>query len=161
MEKNNEGTKEELELSRRNLFALAGWLGLLTSIAASIGATLRFMFPNVLYEPSPIVKLENISDYAAESITFVEAERMFILRNKNGIRAISAICTHLRCTVNWSDADNRFLCPCHGSVFNIDGEVIAGPAPRPLPWFEVKSTPDKRLVVNKRREVGKDYSHIV
>ncbi len=157
--KNN--SEEELKLSRRNLFAIAGWGGILTSMAASVGATLRFMFPNVLYEPSPIVKLGKTSDYAEGSITFNESERMYILRNSTGFKVISAVCTHLRCTVNWSDINNRFECPCHGSVFSTEGKVISGPAPRPLEWLQVKASPDKRLVVNKKKIVDKDYSLIV
>lgn len=157
--KNN--SEEELKLSRRNLFAIAGWGGVLTSMATSVGATLRFMFPNVLYEPSPIVKLGKTSDYAEGSITFNESERMYVLRNSTGFKVISAVCTHLRCTVNWSDINNRFECPCHGSVFSTEGKVISGPAPRPLDWLQVKASPDKRLVVNKSKIVDKDYSLIV
>lgn len=149
---------EELELSRRNLFALVGWGGLLASIVASVGATIRFMFPNVLYEPSPIVKLGKVSDYSEGSITFNEAERMFILREKFGFKVISAVCTHLGCTVNWSEINYRFECPCHGSIFNTRGKVVSGPAPRPLNWLEVKHSPDKKsLVVNKSKTVSKDY----
>lgn len=148
---------EELQLSRRNLFALAGWGGLLASIAASIGGTLRFMFPNVLYEPSPIVKLGKVSDYSEGSITFNEAERLYILREQSGFKVISAVCTHLGCTVNWSEVNFRFECPCHGSVFNTLGKVVSGPAPRPLNWLEVKHSPDKRLVVNKSKKVPEDY----
>jgi menaquinol-cytochrome c reductase iron-sulfur subunit len=41
-------------------------------------------------------------------------------------------CTHLGCAYHWEDGKNDFLCPCHTSVFSIDGAVISGPAPRPL-----------------------------
>lgn len=159
--KKNHMPKEELALSRRNLFALAGWTGLLASFAGALGTSLRFLVPNVLYEPSPIVTLGRISDYSEESVTLLEAERMFIVRTQEGIRAISAICTHLGCTVNWSEKNNHYECPCHGSIFNTDGKVIAGPAPRPLSWFDVKYSPGKRLVVNKRRLVSKDDYLIV
>lgn len=46
--------------------------------------------------------------------------------------ALNAICTHLGCVVPWSEADNKFICPCHASQYSPDGTVIRGPAPLPL-----------------------------
>ncbi|MFN7997216.1 MAG: ubiquinol-cytochrome c reductase iron-sulfur subunit [Bryobacteraceae bacterium] len=47
-------------------------------------------------------------------------------------------CTHLGCAYHWDDKRNDFLCPCHTSVFGIDGQVISGPAPRSLDRFQTK-----------------------
>jgi cytochrome b6-f complex iron-sulfur subunit len=44
-------------------------------------------------------------------------------------------CPHLGCTVPWVDSEHRFNCPCHGSIYNERGEVLAGPAPRPLDLY--------------------------
>ena len=52
--------------------------------------------------------------------------------------AYSPWCTHLGCAYHWEPQRNEFLCPCHSSVFAIDGKVSAGPAPRPLDQYEVK-----------------------
>ena len=41
-------------------------------------------------------------------------------------------CTHLGCAYHWDERKSEFLCPCHNSVFSIDGKVVSGPAPRPL-----------------------------
>jgi cytochrome b6-f complex iron-sulfur subunit len=46
--------------------------------------------------------------------------------------ALNAICTHLGCVVPWSAADNKFICPCHGSQYDPTGDVVRGPAPLPL-----------------------------
>ena len=51
--------------------------------------------------------------------------------------ALSSICTHQGCTVNYSVQTNRFPCPCHGSVFNADGSVVNGPATAPLKRYTV------------------------
>ena len=56
-----------------------------------------------------------------------------------GFVIFSPICPHLGCYYNWSDAQNKFMCPCHGSQYTFDGTHIAGPAPRgldPLPLRE-------------------------
>jgi|SRR5947209_8269476 len=52
--------------------------------------------------------------------------------------AFAVYCTHLGCPVNWLAAPRIFLCPCHGSVFNGDGTVAGGPAPRPLFRYPVR-----------------------
>jgi cytochrome b6-f complex iron-sulfur subunit len=51
--------------------------------------------------------------------------------------ALSRKCTHLGCSVPWVESEKRFICPCHSSVFNIKGEVLQSPAPRPLDMFNV------------------------
>ncbi len=152
----NECSCDDVKLSRRNLFALAGWGGLLATTALSVGASLRFMFPNVVYEPSPVVKVGSLTDYAEGTITFIESQRIFILRSKKGLRVLSAICKHLACTVNWSEEKNRYECPCHGSIYDTDGAVVSGPAPKPLDWLGVNVSPTKMLIVDKSKYISKD-----
>lgn len=79
-----------------------------------------------------------------------------------GFVIFSPICPHLGCYYNWSDAQNRFMCPCHGSQYAFDGTHIAGPAPRgldPLPlrnasgtaevmWIVYQSNTPSRIVVS-------------
>lgn len=45
---------------------------------------------------------------------------------------LNAVCTHLGCVVPWSAANNKFMCPCHGSQYAPNGAVVRGPAPLPL-----------------------------
>jgi menaquinol-cytochrome c reductase iron-sulfur subunit len=54
------------------------------------------------------------------------------------IVAYSPACTHLGCPYHWEQTKNQFICPCHNSVFALDGKVVDGPAPRPLDRFETK-----------------------
>ena len=59
----------------------------------------------------------------------------FVIRKSddpNDLLIINSRCTHLSCTVNWSDSDRVFLCPCHDAAFDAEGEVLDGPPPRPL-----------------------------
>jgi menaquinol-cytochrome c reductase iron-sulfur subunit len=55
-------------------------------------------------------------------------------------------CTHLGCAYHWEEGKNDFLCPCHTSIFGIDGKVISGPAPRPLDRYETKIDNGKLLL---------------
>ena len=73
---------------------------------------------------------------------------MYLIRKGNSFRAVSAICTHLGCTVNRNANGVGFHCPCHGSQFNDNGVVTGGPAPKPLPWFLVSLSRDGRLVID-------------
>jgi len=63
-------------------------------------------------------------------------------------------CTHLGCAHHWDDAKSQFVCPCHNSLFAIDGTVAYGPAPRPLDRYETKLEGSKLLVGNLRRPEG-------
>jgi menaquinol-cytochrome c reductase iron-sulfur subunit len=67
-----------------------------------------------------------------------KAEAWVVLDQENKLTAFSPACTHLGCAYQWQPAAKAFKCPCHGSVFDIHGNVVAGPAGRPLDQFEVK-----------------------
>lgn len=60
-------------------------------------------------------------------------------------------CTHLGCAHHWDDKKNMFVCPCHNSLFSIDGSVSAGPAPRPLDRYEVKVEGSRLLLGGLRQ----------
>ena len=75
------------------------------------------------------------TDYTIGEVSekFKKDQRVWIIRNDEGIYALFAKCTHLGCTIGWNPAEHTFDCPCHGSRFNEMGEVVNGPAARPLP----------------------------
>ncbi|MBZ0156404.1 MAG: Rieske 2Fe-2S domain-containing protein [Alphaproteobacteria bacterium] len=58
--------------------------------------------------------------------------RIFAVRNKGKLFILSSRCTHLGCLVEWSRSRKRFLCPCHGGTYDMEGIVAGGPPPRPL-----------------------------
>jgi menaquinol-cytochrome c reductase iron-sulfur subunit len=66
----------------------------------------------------------------------------------------SPICTHLGCHYKWNPQTRHFECPCHGSVFTISGQVIGGPAPRPLDTLPYKIQDGKLYVEWERFKVG-------
>lgn len=63
---------------------------------------------------------------------------VFLHRYPDRIVAFDPACTHLGCRVQWVGDKNRYLCPCHGGVFDSDGQVVSGPPPKPLVQYPVK-----------------------
>jgi len=138
-------------MSRRNFFSRAGWVAFFSFVASFLVGSLRFMFPRVLFEPSPVFKAGYPDDYPVGVVNtnYVKEKRVWIVRNEEGIYAIIAICTHLGCTPRWLDAENKFKCPCHGSGFTREGVNFEGPAPRPLERCQVTLAEDGQILINK------------
>ncbi len=115
----------------------------------------RFMFPNVRIEPPSKFKVGFPSDIAPGVVeTKYKAQFGVWIVNApyNGqqeIFALSTVCTHLGCTPNWLEAEQKFKCPCHGSGFYIDGINFEGPAPRPLERYSISVAGDGQLEVDK------------
>lgn len=134
----------------RGDFLWAGWAALVGFLGAFGAATARFMFPNVIYEPSQKFNAGPAKNYdLGVSTKWLNEQRVWIIRTEKGFYALWARCTHLGCTPNWFADQNRFKCPCHGSNYTTAGDVIAGPAPKPL-WrakIELAATGD--LIIDK------------
>ena len=76
-----------------------------------------------------------------------EKSTAWAVKLDNGeVIALAPQCTHLGCAYHWDDPKKQFLCPCHTSVFSIDGKVISGPAPRALDRFDAKVQNNKLMV---------------
>jgi len=100
-------------------------------------------------------------------------QRLFIHRDGKAFRALSAVCTHLGCTVRAEALarveettvdghalrlTHRFMCPCHGSRYHGDGTNVSGPAPTPLAWYRLSISPDDgQLVVDLADEVDHSF----
>jgi len=80
---------------------------------------------------------------------------LWAVKQANGdVTVFSPMCTHLGCGYHWDGAGQQFKCPCHGSVFNISGRVVTGPAPRPLNTLPAKIENGRLLVVFKEFKSG-------
>ena len=60
---------------------------------------------------------------------------------------INAVCTHLGCVVPWNAAENKFMCPCHGSQYNNEGKVVRGPAPLSLALVHANTNEDGKIAI--------------
>lgn len=138
------------------------------SISPGIYSLFKALVPGVMYEPSPKVSVGKPENFP-EGATFISDLRLFVLREGNEFHAISAVCTHLGCTVNYVPLPEtkevtikgkkyqetwEFSCPCHGSKYYFDGTNYAGPAPKPLPSLHIDLSPiTGELVVDRSKEV--------
>ncbi len=143
-------------LSRRGFLSTLGvaWTSFAAACAAGAVATNRFMFPNVLFEPPQTFKAGFPEDYLTGAVDtrYKEAFGVFIVREDGGaIYALKAVCTHLGCTPNWLEAENKLKCPCHGSGFYRTGINYEGPAPRPLERYRIVLAEDGQILIDKTR----------
>lgn len=94
--------------------------------------------------------------YADEHNRVFQNEGKIFWENKqeNQLVVYSGKCTHLGCPFRWDEATKTFHCPCHNSVFKLNGEVVSGPAPRRLDVLPVKLEGDEILVIDAEYRAG-------
>ena len=146
---------EEKQFGRRDFMGFATW-----AIGGLLGSGL--VIPAIIYVAGPALKkqqtqgwirLGQVSKIELGTPTLFKAkikrqsgwivdeeEVSFYVYTEDGRNyiALSNICTHLGCRVRWIEQQSEFFCPCHNAIFDKEGNVVAGPPPRPLDRFQVK-----------------------
>ena len=131
-----------MEPSRRSFLSKL-WIGLgLVALAEAVAVVFTFLRSNKSkprgVDSHSIVTAGAVSTFEVNSVTAFIRGRFYLARLEDGgFLALSSKCTHLGCTVPWVEKELKFACPCHGSVFDITGEVIHSPAPRPLDIYPI------------------------
>lgn len=93
-------------------------------------------FGGVVPVPTPL------SEIKVGDVVKVREGKFYLTRTEEGLNALYWKCVHLGCTVPYEGGD-KFTCGCHGSVYNLNGQNVAGPAPRPLDQMEIQITGDR------------------
>lgn len=134
------------ELSRRDFFRLAQAGFLWLSGAFGLGGLLRFLD----YDPNPAPKTEfNLgpaANFLLGSRTLLAEVPAMLHHTEGGFSAISLVCTHLGCTVE--QKKDGFACPCHGSHFDVIGNVTHGPTMKPLTSLRIEISEDSSLILH-------------
>jgi Rieske Fe-S protein len=97
------------------------------------------------------------ADLTEGRIAHLKKERIFIIRDSQGLYAMSDICTHLGCRVQ--NMENNLKCPCHKSIFDINGKPVEGPAKKVLDHFYISKNRDGELVVNTTQIVSNSFRY--
>lgn len=144
------------QITRRSFFSWLsiGWLAFVAATGGFFTMMLRFFFPNVLFEPVQTFRAGYPEDYIPGEVDLRWKDKygVWIVRNDEGIYALSTTCTHLGCTPNWLGSEQKFKCPCHGSGFFKTGINFEGPAPRPLERFKIVLADDGQIIVDKTKK---------
>jgi cytochrome b6-f complex iron-sulfur subunit len=116
--------------------------------------TARFMMPNIVVELPSKFPVGPPSDFPMGTVSekYKTQRGVWIVHSdayngQNIIFALRSVCTHLGCTPNWLEAEQKFKCPCHGSGFYISGINFEGPAPRPLERIGLRLDPGNGLLI--------------
>ena len=154
-------------ISRRNFYVGAVY-GMWAAISAALGipALIYLFFPPKVRKAEEWVEVGDASKLAPDSpvemvyrrnrvdgwkVISEKGTAWVVKQADNSIVAFGPQCTHLGCAYHWEESKNDFLCPCHSSVFGIDGKVVSGPAPRPLDRFDIQVKGSK-LLLGKLRQ---------
>ncbi len=147
---------------------------LIGSLSAMIGLITGIPFIRAVISSAPLQKLSyaEVGDVSSLSsgqpqdmnfrVTVTDAylqqevtRSVWVIKHSSSdLTVFSPICTHLGCHFKWNPQTRHFECPCHGSVWSIDGKVLGGPAPRPLDTFPYKIVDGKLYVEWERFKVG-------
>lgn len=150
-------TNSNKKFSRRDFLGVAWALSLVGLVGQAGSAIFQFIKPRVVSGTfGSQVTAGQVEEFEPGTVSHVQAGRFFVSRLQDGgILAIWHRCTHLGCTVPWDDEEGIFHCPCHSSVFDPQGEVVSGPAPRPLDLFPVEIV-EGEIVVDTSRAISRD-----
>jgi len=142
-----ESLTETRKMRRRLIWACVwGYLGV------NFLMFLRSFFPRALFEPKTVFSVGYPNDFGIGVETkFQKDYRIWVVRTASRLFVIYARCTHLGCTPDWKQSENKFKCPCHGSGYDSEGINFEGPAPRPMDRAHVELDATGQIVVDTNR----------
>ena len=132
--------------SRRNFLTsvLIGWSAMI--ILPVVYAIYKYVVPPKIkeqfLETLMVGRITDIPINSARIVKFNKTPIVIVHTAEDQIKAYSAICTHLGCVVQYNNEERNFHCNCHGSIFDLNGKNISGPAPKPLIPFKVELKED-------------------
>jgi cytochrome b6-f complex iron-sulfur subunit len=141
------GPANEQEIPRRD-FVNGTWKVLGVALVAEAAWTsYDILNPRSAAGSGNVVDAGPVSDYSDEgAVQYFVNGRFYVTQYQGGLRALYQKCPHLGCRVPFCQSAAQFQCPCHGSVYNIIGEYLQGPAPRGMDRFPIRIEQDRVVV---------------
>lgn len=140
-------------LSRRTFLRVTLKSGLLALFGATVYPVARYLYPprgsEVSVSSAVAAKMGELAANTAKIFRFGNRPGILINTPQGELKAFSAVCTHLNCTVQYDKSDSLIWCACHNGKYDLSGRVISGPPPRPLEAYQVNVRGDE-VVVSKR-----------
>jgi cytochrome b6-f complex iron-sulfur subunit len=138
----NNNPEKESASSRRSLLTKLWVLLGIVALAELLGIVFAFLKPSPkkssAADRAAIIVAGPVDTFQPGTVTAFVRGKFYLARLEDGgFLALSRSCTHLGCTVPWVAKENKFICPCHSSEFDIRGEVISPPAPRALDLYQI------------------------
>lgn len=131
-------------LSRRRFLVHGGWVGALAVFIYQLG---RFLgAPGLETAPAPVVRVGELGAFERGDYIYVTEARAWVRHEGTTYRALDAVCPHLGCIVRRAEDEDGFYCPCHGSRFAVEGDVLEGPADKALRALDVEVRDGQLLV---------------
>lgn len=136
-------------MSRRNFIDWVIKGGLLATLAGMLFPALAYLWPVTHRGPQlgmmEVGRVDEIPVGGSKKVV-LGGSALLVVRTAKEFKAFSAICTHLGCIVYWDSDKKEIVCPCHAGLFDLEGRVISGPPPRPLPTHTVSIVDGKVFV---------------
>jgi cytochrome b6-f complex iron-sulfur subunit len=88
----------------------------------------------------PLAAVADLSRAPTQTVDPATGDQAFLVKGAGGAEGVvmlSAICTHMGCTVEWDTGKGEFVCPCHRATYDSSGNVLSGPAPQPLTRLKI------------------------
>lgn len=127
---------ENDQIERRKFLSWAAKGSLAVAVIAAVGQLARFLSFQPPNSTSTVVPVGSPDNYRLNTLVYIVEARAYIGRDRGGLYALDAVCPHLGCLVEQGE-DDGFVCPCHDSRFDTEGQVLAGPATQPLRYLHV------------------------
>ncbi len=128
--------------------------GLLASVISFLYPVLRYLIPPATTDlgSDTVVagRLGELKPNTGKIFRFGTRPALLVLTAEREYRAMSAVCTHLNCTVQYRSDVRQVWCACHNGFYDLSGRNIAGPPPRPLETYDVHVSGDE-IIVSRRR----------